>query len=376
MSRPQVSHEPCEQKPNTIDQSSPKQKRKRSDGPTNGLSNRTTSTSNNDTDTSKPTAVFTPTGPRNSTTTVALPGSIIGNAKSHDQKTYLAGTLARALAVFCVDEIVVFDDQPPISARTDTDGKRQQGNDNEGYTALSDPAHFLIHLLTYLETPPHLRKTLFGMHANLRTAGTLPSLDMPHHLRATEWCPYREGVTTSATKAGTNVDVGLGDDYLLPGVQIPPKTRVTVRLPQDENAVEAEAVAPSTPREIAGYYWGYSVRRAGSLSAVFTECPFDGGYDVSVGTSERGVAVSSLAKSDLPAYQHLLVVFGGVAGLETAARNDVELNGKGVGAGNVKDLFDFWVNLVPGQGSRTIRTEEAVWLGLMGLDRLIAPEAL
>jgi len=30
-------------------------------------------------------------------------------------------------------------------------------------------------------------------------------------------------------------------------------------------------------------------------------------------------------------------------------------------------LFDTWVNLVPSQGSRTIRTEEAVWIGLTTL---------
>ncbi len=39
----------------------------------------------------------------------------------------------------------------------------------------------------------------------------------------------------------------------------------------------------------------------------------------------------------------------------------------GIGEKNVKELFDAWVNVLPGQGSRTIRTEEAIWLGLMGL---------
>ncbi|ETN45701.1 uncharacterized protein HMPREF1541_09534 [Cyphellophora europaea CBS 101466] len=331
-------------------------KRKRSD--TNG-------TTSSGPDTSKPTAVFTPSGPRSTTLTVALPGSIIANAKSHDQKTYLAGTLARAFAVFCVDEVVVFDDQPASAS-----SRSRRGNDNEGYTALSDPSHFLIHLLSFLETPPHLRKTLFPMHDNLRTAGTLPSLDMPHHLRSNEWCPYREGVTTTKSKAGTNVDVGLGDDYLLPGVEIPAKTRVTVRLPEDDS-VEAEAVAPSTPREVDGFYWGYTIRRATSLSAVFTECPFDGGYDISFGTSERGRSVSSLTPSDVPEYQHLLLLFGGVAGLETAARNDTDLKERGITGANVSELFDFWVNLVPGQGSRTIRTEEAVWCGLMGLKGIV-----
>lgn len=35
------------------------------------------------------------------------------------------------------------------------------------------------------------------MHPNLRTAGALPSLDMPHHPRSDEWCDYREGVVVS-----------------------------------------------------------------------------------------------------------------------------------------------------------------------------------
>lgn len=314
-------------------------------------------------DTSKPTAIFNPetSGPRKSTLSVALPGSIIANAKAHDQKTYLAGAVARALAVFCVDEVIVFDDEQLNTTN----------HEDTGYTAFSDPSNFLIHILSFLETPPHLRKTLFPMHPNLRTAGTLPSLDMPHHVRANEWSPYREGVTTKTSEKGTMVDVGLGDDYLLPEVGIPAKTRVTVRLPEDDTTVEAEAVAPEAPREEAGFYWGYSVRRAASLSAVFTECPFDGGYDISFGTSERGVPVAELKEQNVPEYQHMLVVFGGVAGLETAARNDPELKEKGIGSGNVQDLFDYWINLVPGQGSRTIRTEEALWCGLMGLKGIV-----
>lgn len=63
----------------------------------------------------------------------------------------------------------------------------------------------------------------------------------------------------------------------------------------------------------------------------------------------------------------MLVVFGGVGGLEVASKADSELGAKGINAENVSDLFDHWINVLPGQGSRTIRTEEAVWLGLMGL---------
>ena len=81
--------------------------------------------------------------------------------------------------------------------------------------------------------------------------------------------------------------------------------------------------------------------------------------------------MSKLLPDEVPKYQHLLLLFGGVAGLETAARNDSELQEKGITGANVGELFDFWVNLVPEQGSRTIRTEEAVWCGLMGLKSIV-----
>ncbi|KAI1610252.1 putative RNA methyltransferase [Exophiala viscosa] len=316
-------------------------------------------------DTSKPSAVFQPSGGRSFTLSIALAGSVIANAKSHDQKNFLAGQIARALAVFCVDEVVIFDDE---DERTQKNRPAVAGND---YTAFSHPDHFLAHVLSYLETPPHLRKSLFPMHPNLRTAGTLPSLDMPHHLRANEWCEYREGVTQASRPNGdgTHIDVGL-PDLVKVADDIPAGTRVTVRLTDD---ALAETVAPSAPREDKGYYWGFAVRQCNSLSNVLTECPFDGGYDVTIGTSERGAPLTQVMMEPRflkPAelnFQHVLLVFGGVAGLEKATKSDNELQKMGITEKNVNELFDAWVNVLPGQGSRTIRTEEAVWLGLMGI---------
>lgn len=60
-----------------------------------------------------------------------------------------------------------------------------------------------------------------------------------------------------------------------------------------------------------------------------------------------------------------------MAGIEAAVKGDTELAGKGVSPGEAEKLFDYWVNVLPGQGSRTIRTEEAVWLGLMGLQGIV-----
>ncbi|RMJ23326.1 methyltransferase activity [Aspergillus sp. HF37] len=354
----------------------------------------------NDPDTSKPTAVFTPSGGRSHTLSIAIPGSIIANAQSIDQKTLLAGSLARALAVFCVDEVIVFDDDENASqysndADTDYPSPITKPDHllsgtpppSKGFTAYSDPSHFLAHVLSYVETPPYLRKLIFPMHPNLRAAGLLPSLDMPHHLRANESCEFREGVVAE-TKPRSNesiVDTGLPRKSVLRGIQLPQNARVTVRLAQDGSGsdsgpgpehAEDEPVHPSTPRTESGFYWGYYVRRARSLADVFTECPFDGGYDLSFGTSERGAPLSSVlgnspGSAALKGFGHLLVVFGGVAGIEAAVRGDSQLSEMGVAPGEAERLFDFWVNMLPGQGSRTIRTEEAVWLGLSGLRGLV-----
>lgn len=98
-------------------------------------------------------------------------------------------SLARALAVFAVDEVIIFDDSP-------ADG-RNPSVDTDGYTGDTDPCHFIIHILSYLETPPFMRKALFPLHPNLRMQGLLPSLDMPHHPHKDEWLPYREGIAVA-----------------------------------------------------------------------------------------------------------------------------------------------------------------------------------
>ena len=336
----------------------------------------------------------------------ALP---LPSAQTVELKSALAGTIARALAVFCVDEVVVFDDQPAPSSSSSTtangaDGAAAAAADDGRYTGDTAPATFLRRLLAYLETPPFLRRALWRVHPDLRGAGALPSLDLPAHARHAAGAAYREGVARAATDAAahgtggqpearpgqpsrkekkrvkdaaaeaaatTVVDAGLPEPLRVPGA-IPAGARVTLRL-GDEPGV-ATAVAPAAPREAGGYYWGYSVRGAGRLSDVLTECPWAGGYDVVLGTSERGRPLEETLRAAekgsrddnvWQSYEHLLVCFGGLAGLEFAVDNDEVLRDKGVA--RAEDLFDYWVDLCPGQGSRTVRTEEAVWMGLMAL---------
>lgn len=60
-------------------------------------------------------------------------------------------------------------------------------------------------------------------------------------------------------------------------------------------------MSPSAPRTEQGLYWGYSVRLAASFGAVFTQSPYDEGYDITMGTSERGTSIDDL---ELPNFRY------------------------------------------------------------------------
>ncbi|OAQ85128.1 deoxyribose-phosphate aldolase [Purpureocillium lilacinum] len=314
-----------------------------------------------------PSALSSPIyGGRHWTVSVAIPASVITSLATADQRLAVPGRIARALAIFSVDEVVIFDDTPLT--------QRPRHTDPAAYTGDTDPCHFLAHVISFLEAPPFMRKALFPLHPNLRQTALLPTLDMPHHPNPREWIPYREGVTLpgkTSSGAGTLVEVGLEEPVEVEET-IPPKTRLTLLFPDDESKPPT-VVHPAAPREEGGYYWGYTVRRASSLSNVFTESPYEEGYDISIGTSERGTPISRAFPSSTPRpinFNHMLIAFGGPRGLEFAAMNDEQLNGIGIQGPKTRELFDHWIDVLPNQGSRTIKTEEALFIGLTALRSL------
>lgn len=176
---------------------------------------------------------------------------------------------------------------------------------------------------------------------------------------------FREGVTTNLPgKAGKgSVNCGLlknvvVDKSLTPGI------RVTVKLLESRKGskkLNGIIVPPSLPSVETGVYWGYTVRIAQSLGEVFSQAPYPEGYDLTIGTSERGDSIDDIPQKCLQ-YKHAIVVFGGLQGLEAALDNDEMLT--------VDDpalVFDHYLNTCPGQGSRTIRTEEAIFISLAEL---------
>ena len=193
------------------------------------------------------------------------------------------------------------------------------------------------------------------MHPSLRLAGILPPLDMPHHVRRNDVTKYREGVTLPT---GNQVDIGLDAPLTLSNA-VPPNTRVTI------DVKEGKIVPPTVPMN-EGLFWGYTVRLAPSLASALVPAPPSAAYDLLIGLSERGVNIDSLPQpSAFPKYNKALIVLGGLAGLELTIEK--EKDAIGLEADQAGDLFDYWVNVCQEQGSRTIRTEEALGIGLSGL---------
>ncbi|KAF9581046.1 hypothetical protein BGW38_002075 [Lunasporangiospora selenospora] len=321
------------------------------------------------------------------TVSIALPGSILDSSLTVELKTYLVGQIARACVLFNVDEIVIYNE----SAK----GLSKENLGKDDYLPKSDPNLFMGRVLQYLETPLYLRKLLFPMHRDLKFAGLLNPLDPPHHVHLDERSAFREGVVVRARDQHSSIaNCGMRKEVLLDR-NVPTGSRVTVRIAGTEKekkkldkngrnqaaieAMEAQlveekmatqdyvkgtVVSPRTPREELGYYWGYQVRLADSISKVFTESSFPNGYDLTIGTSDKGTTVSQSVTDSIPKFEHAIIFFGGNNGIESAVESDEDLK---CGEDETKDMFDYWLNTCPSQGSRVVRAEEALLITMATL---------
>jgi hypothetical protein len=66
------------------------------------------------------------------------------------------------------------------------------------------------------------------------------------------------------------------------------KTSPTSKGGKGGGIMEGTVVSPTAPRDEDGTFWGYVTRLASSINTIFAEYPYEGGYDLRVGTSEQG----------------------------------------------------------------------------------------
>jgi predicted SPOUT superfamily RNA methylase MTH1 len=274
---------------------------------------------------------------------IAIPASIVSDIPHLREKTARIGIIGRAAAIFRVNEVIIFPDMPKV-------------NQNRDIKLVST-------ILSYMETPQYLRKWLFKMVPELRYAGILPPLRTTHHpltkkLRDLKVGDYREGVSISRVKDGVLVDVGIEQPVLVLNKDVKLNKRITVKITKTQPPPEATLVN----RQEIKTYWGFQI--------TTTDMPLgrlikEGKFDLTLATSRLGVPLAKAKEEILKHWKNaykILVAFGApTQGLyEIVKHENLAL----------EDIVDFVVNMIPSQGTETVRTEEAVCASLAVLNMI------
>jgi predicted SPOUT superfamily RNA methylase MTH1 len=268
---------------------------------------------------------------------IAIPASTISDTPHPREKTAKIGLIGRAAAIFRVDEIIVYPDNPNMDQSRDLD-----------YIAL---------LLNYLETPQYLRKLLFRLDPDLEFAGILPPLRTPHHplsgkTKHLQVGEYREGVVLSEVKEGLIVDIGVQQPALLRQKPFAVNERLTLQVVNIGKQIEVQAAN----RMDVPQYWGYQVQVE---TRSFGRLVAEGGFDLKIATARIGdnfTDVAAKVGAKWRGSERVLVAFGAPSrGLHEIVEGEgLKLDG----------MMDFVVNTVPNQGTVTVRTEEALLASL------------
>ena len=132
---------------------------------------------------------------QNNKVSVFIPNSFLAETKDLKLKTSKVGLIGRALALFEVDEVVIYKDLSIPDSEQNDDGD------------------FIAEILKYMDTPQYLRKKAIPIKAELRHVGILPPLRVPHHpVGKPQLGDYRQGFTVKRNKKGTFVDIGMDND--------------------------------------------------------------------------------------------------------------------------------------------------------------------
>ncbi|MGC9115017.1 MAG: putative RNA uridine N3 methyltransferase [Fervidicoccaceae archaeon] len=261
---------------------------------------------------------------------ILLPYCTLENEPDLLRETLKSNMIARYSSIFKVSKILLYNSRKMIECK--------------------EQKERLTLYLTFFRTPPYLRKKIFGKRKELRYSGIAYPLQTPTHTLKSkpQIGEIREGLVLRVKHGKALVEVGL-------------KAPVSVNLDSFE-AIEGKtvflkvsSVSPlkleltNRPKD----WIGYEIEDAGRLESYLRRIK---GERTVIGTSRKGEPVwenwkkieESMKKTD----RKVTIVFGEpYRGIYEIAK-DLSIN--------TDDFFDGIYNFVKDQGTKTIRTEEAI----------------
>jgi predicted SPOUT superfamily RNA methylase MTH1 len=269
---------------------------------------------------------------------ILIPSSFSREASSPRDKVLRLGMLARFLAAARVEALIIYHEDVEKPDRR-----------NAGLIKL---------IMDYLNTAPYLRRRLYRLVPELRYAGLLPPLNIPTHPERAglDYPHYREGLVISSGSRSV-VEAGLEKPLRLRR-RLAQGSRVILRIePRGDGRVSVAARS----RRVVEVYPGF---RTAIVEGRLPEIV--GGYDLRIATSRRGADIREI----LPALREACAGKGRICVAFGASREGLYEVAERQGF-RLEEHFNYIVNVMPLQGVRTIRTEEAVAYALAILNLVL-----
>lgn len=249
---------------------------------------------------------------------VAIPSSFTADEKNLLLRTYKIGMIARACATFSITDIGIYFDPDPLF---DTHGL----------------GRFIVKVLKYINTPPYLRKVAFGIDTSLKYVGVVEPLKTPHHLDKEYSVDYRY----------VHVEKREGKELIVTDGRTRYRVKINDKFKEGERIIVIDAKKKEiVDKKDIPIYFGYDTFyfSAGLVNLLkrLKEREF-----LIIGTSRFGENVS---KVKIPKRKKIAIIFG------SPFRGLKEIVGK-----KGMQYFDYYLNFVPNQTVKTIRTEEAIF---------------
>ncbi len=276
------------------------------------------------------------------TLSVAIPDTSLVDCSNLREKTAKVGQIARALAIFRAERVVIYKtEQLSSSKKRDVD--------------------LLDKLLRYLDTPQYLRRRAFPKSPSLQFVGTLPPLRTLSHPLESAISDLTEGTIRWGIQVRPNqIDLGLGrliEYHETVSEREPTLFRIKNTTPQ----IELEPIT----RSDVEIYWGFEVHRISSLLELLKESK----NITRIGFTRNAPHYNRLEddlQSTISNTHSILAVFGGPTHGILDIYGDSEKE-------DIKYNIDFWLNTIPEQGTETVRLEEAIFISLGLLNNSLGP---
>ena len=264
---------------------------------------------------------------------VAIPDSSLLDESTILNKTKKISMLARACAIFKVNQIFIY----------------QDGKQNKNDSMLLSTS------LKYLETPQYFRKEIFPKTQLLKYAGVLQPLNISSHLTTANQKMIKIGDVRDALiinyKGKKFLDIGINKHIQYFG-KMKAGTRIAIQI----KSIQPELTVKEISRDSIKDYWGYNVKERSNLLSILST--WNGKIIL---TSKKGKNFTrSDAKKMTEPNEPILVVFG------TINKGVYDILGSNIKKIQNANVFNFF----PNQGTQTVRLEEAI-LGTLSIINIL-----